>query len=53
MEGALAYDSYMHTGQAERLLKERFYQQFEEEFLTPDGNVVPIRSAISMSSGMK
>lgn len=47
MEGALAYDSYMQTGQAAQMLHDSFHRKFEEEFMNPDGSVVTIRSALS------
>ncbi|OJJ03914.1 hypothetical protein ASPVEDRAFT_891109 [Aspergillus versicolor CBS 583.65] len=48
MEGALAYDSYMKTGRAAKLLHNRFQQGLQEDFMNPDGSIVALRSAISV-----
>lgn len=47
-EGATAYDSIKKTGRVKPLISGQFRRAFEEDFVGPDGRVVPIRSAISM-----
>jgi hypothetical protein len=46
MAGATVYDRLFKTKQSSRVMK-KFYQHFEEDFFTPGGSCIPIKSALT------